>query len=43
MSGNNYREIIGSLQYAALVTRLDIKFTHSKRAQFLTDLPDEFT
>jgi hypothetical protein len=37
MHGNNYRELIGSLQYLALATRPDINFATSKLAQFLTN------
>ena len=37
MSGNIYRELIGSLQYVALATRPDISFTISKLAQLLVN------
>ena len=37
MSGNRYRELIGSLQYVALATRPDISFAISKPAQFLVN------
>jgi len=37
MSGNKYRELIGSLQYVALATRLDIRFGISKLDQFLVN------
>jgi hypothetical protein len=37
MHGNNYRELIGSLQYLTLATRPDINFTTSKLTQFLTN------
>ena len=36
-ANNRYRELIGSLQYAALATRPDINFAVSKLAQFLTN------
>ena len=35
MVGNRYRELIGSLQYAALATRPDIAFAVNKLSQFL--------
>jgi hypothetical protein len=37
MNGNNYRELIGSLQYVSLATRPDITFAVSKLAQFLNN------
>jgi len=37
MCGNRYRELIGSLQYVALTTRLDIRFAIGKLAQFLVN------
>ena len=37
MTGNRYRELIGSLQYVALATRPDISFAISKLAQFLVN------
>jgi len=37
MHGNNYRELIGSLQYIAIATRPGSNFAVSKLAQFLTN------
>ena len=37
MVNNNYRELIGSLQYASLATRPDISFAVNKLAQFLNN------
>ena len=37
MTGSNYHELIGSLQYVSLATRPDITFAISKLAQFLAN------
>ena len=37
VANNNYRELLGSLQYAALTTRPDTSFAISKLSQFLTN------
>ena len=37
MVSNNHRQLIGSLQYVALATRIDLSFAITKLALFLTD------
>jgi len=37
MVGNNYQELIGSIQYIALTSQPDISFTVSKLVQFLNN------
>ena len=37
MAGSQYRELIGSLQYASLATRLDITYAINKLSQFLAN------
>jgi hypothetical protein len=37
MAGNNYQELISSLQYVSLATHPDVTFAISKLAQFLTN------